>query len=209
LEDGVQEWRTVGGSKESEEIMAQSLDTHGERERANQILENYDDEEFDVDGSKASEITVSYNVDFLPLHDKKRYKAQGKTHIDYTLTVLFANALGDYRGRRQIEGEDAMRSARRLSHAYDNLRVNGCIVDGRGTKRRLSLKDGQIADLQKQLQETTKKLGVMEERLSDCADEKIRLENRVAEQKERIDNSRAEDIKNSFGTQKSKTEEGK
>ncbi|HZW85021.1 MAG TPA: hypothetical protein VFE91_03855, partial [Nitrososphaerales archaeon] len=122
------------------------------------------------------------------------------------LILLFTNSVSDFR-QALTNVSQRKRASLRLSNAYDLLRNAGAVKDGRATKRKMAQKDDAVKELESRLLETAMKLGVMEHRLQDCADEKIGLENIIKEQKERIDNTRAEDMKNSFGSQKSKAEE--
>ncbi len=168
---------------------------------AEDILKRYDEEEFDIDGQRAETQSSREAVNISLMKD------EGGGYGGQTdLATMFTNTVTDFR----MHHEDISQSRRveiRLTNAYDLLRNHACIVDGRGTKRRIAQRDEQIKDIQQRLEDTTKKLGVMEQRLSECADEKIGLENTVKEQKERLDNIRSEDIKHSLGSTTSKTEE--
>lgn len=173
---------------------------------ADLILARYDDEEFDIDGSKASEIEIAE-----PAALAVAYKKDVKNgYTETNLAFAFANAIGNYRRHRaymENSGPNADSPyAIRLTRNYDLLRSHGCIIDGRATKRRIGERDATIKDSQQRVEELTKKLGVLEHRLKECGDEKIEMEKTIASQKERIDATRAEDISRSLGSTTSTTE---
>ena len=68
------------------------------------------------------------------------------------LATMFANAVADYKSNHEIPAH-ALRSATRLSSAYDILRNYGAIVGGRSTKRLLAEKDDAIRELKSRLAE--------------------------------------------------------
>jgi hypothetical protein len=206
LENGVQERRESRGGQEGEEEVSNppsgtTPDILPLWNEAEEYYQRWKNEEFDIDGEKAKDIHLQHEI----RTPKEGGGWKSKEKEETSLLYLFTNAFMNWPSKKLLQ-VDWIPYANEVVYAFTAIRAHGCLLDGRNTKGRLAQKDNEIKALQQRLEDTTKKLGVMEDRLSQCADEKIGLENTIKEQKERIDSTRAEDIKASFGSEKSKTE---
>lgn len=172
--------------------------------RAEDILRKYEEEEFDVDGEEAAKHQIRIGADAT----KTATKPDEDGFFITSLEIEFSNAIDDWRIRQWQSGSESeiFRAARRLVHIYEVLRIKGCLLDGRATKRRFAQKEAEVDGVRSQLSEATKKLGVTEDHLRQCCDEKVELENKNKEQKEQLDAIRATDIKRSMGSSQSELE---